>query len=295
MNIFGNFANKRGASESQILEAEASTGLKFPVSYKNFIRKSNGLLLTKQEVTILSLEKSLDYFVMLRDAGITQTWGYFPILDNEDSNPWCMCCKNPLTGYIVQVMHDDAAQIKFRNIESFVSAIDLSDRNDASLLDDLDGDFRSIGSRTGEDLEAARALIKSVPTYKHVDRSDACRFAMWLFGEDQVNEIAPFLDDEDPFVARDALERLNTFESTEARTAILAAQKNLADFVQKSLGLLKQVGIEAQLEQNSIVRVHPGVLLDMKIFYAQRNAPGAEEKFIERVRFFIAKKENPNR
>jgi hypothetical protein len=285
------FRKNQGVSEREICDAELATGLKFPSSYREFLSESNGGFFERQLVKILSLKESLKYFNSLRDFGLTRTWGYLPILDAEDSNPWCLCCNSPLAGYIVWVMHDDAAQIKFRSIDSFFSAIERSDRNDAMLLDDLEGDFKC-GDRAVEDIEVARALVKNAPNYESVDRNDACRFAMWLFSEDNVDEMSRFLDDEDPFVARDALDRLKALKSLKAREAIQAVGKDLAGFVEKSVALLKQVGIQAQPENDSTVRVNHGILLDMKVFYAQRKAPEAEQKFIDRVKSFIAGKQN---
>lgn len=285
------FRKNQGLSEREISDAEASTGLKFPSIYRKFVSESDGGLFEKQSVKILTLKESLKYFSSLREFGLTQTWGYLPILDNEDSNPWCLCCKHPLTGYIVQAMHDDAAQIKFRSFENFFSAIDRSERNDPLLLDELDGDFKS-SDRAVEDIEIARALVKNASNYEDIDRGDACRFAMWLFGEDHVDEIALFIEDQDALVAYDALDRLRVLSSPEAKNAIQAARKNLAGFVEESLSLLKQAGIQAQVQNESAIRVSPGVSLDMRVFYAQRKAAGAEQKFIERVQHLIARKQN---
>jgi hypothetical protein len=293
MSILGGlFGKNQGATESKILEAETATGLKFPGSYRKFISESDGKLFKKQSVEILSLEKSVEYFQNLREFGITQTWGYFPILDNNDSNPWCVCCSSPLVGYIVQVNHDDAAKIKFRSIESFFEKIQADASGDDFWLDDLEGDFQS-GTRMSQDIAIAQELVKNASSYKDVNRNDACRFAMWLFGDEQVDQIIPFLDDEDSFVARDASDRLKAMRSPKAKQAIEATEKDFIDFVQSSLSLLKKAGIQADLQNPSTISLNPGyVLLNMKVFYAERKSPEAEQKLIERAKKFIADKQN---
>lgn len=292
MSILGGlFGKNHGAPESKILEAEAATGLKFPASYRKFISESDGKLFKKQSVEILSLEKSVEYFQNLRELGITQTWGYFPILDNNDSNPWCVCCNAPLAGYIVQVNHDDSAKIKLRNIESLITKIQSDTRGDDFWLDDLEGDFQS-SSRTSQDITVAQELVRNASNYKDANRNDACRFAMWLFGDDQVEQITPFLDDEDSFVARDASERLKAMRSIKAKQAIESSEKDFLDFVQGSLNSLKKAGIQADLQNPTTIYLSPGyILLNMEMFYAERKSPGAEQKLIERSKKFIADKQ----
>jgi hypothetical protein len=292
MNIFGGlFGKNQGAPESKILEAEVATGLRFPANYRKFLLESDGKFFKDQSVKILSLKESLEYFETIREFGLAQTWGYFPIVDNEDSNPWCICCNPPLVGYIVQVLHDDSAQIKFRGIESFFEKIQTSERDDALFLEDLEADFQST-ERTSQDVAIAQELVKNASSYKGDDGNDACRFAMWLFGDEQVDQIVPFLEDEDPFIARDASERLKAMQSPKAKEALEVLKKNFADFVERSLVVLHQAGIQAKSENGSI-RLNPyDILLNMEAFYSERKNPGSEQKFIERAKSFIANKQS---
>jgi len=288
----GLFGKNQGAPESRILEAETATGLKFPASYRKFISESDGKLFKKQSVEILSLEKSLKYFQNLREFGITQTWGYFPILDNNDSNPWCVCCSAPLVGYIVQVNHDDSAKIKFRSIESFFEKIRVDASGDDFWLNDLARDFQS-DTRTSQDIAIAQELVKNASSYKDVSRNDACRFAMWLFGDEQVDQIVPFLDDEDSFVARDAADRLKVMQTPKARLAMEKSKRDFTAFVESSLNLLKQAGIQAELQNQSTICLNPGhILLNMEMFYSERKSPDAEQKLIECSKKFITDKQN---
>jgi hypothetical protein len=291
MNIFGRSDGKEnGAKETEILGAQDIVGVKFPANYRKFISESDGIHFKAQKINILSLKESLEYFKSFREFGITQTWGYFPILDNEDSNPWCLCCKTPISGYIVQLFHDDAAQIKFRSLESFFAAIKASERNDALLLDDLEGDFRTT-VHDARDVALGRELLKIPPALGEGDRPDACRFAMWLLGDDQVDEVIPLLDDQDPFIARDTAERLATMQCPKAAEALRANKKSLKEFVAKSAELLRQHDVQAAIENESVIRLTPGnVLLDMKVFYAERKDSDAEQKFIERAKFFVSRK-----
>lgn len=291
MSLFGGlFGKNDGALESKILETELSTGLKFPEAYRKFLSKSDGVFFKKQSIKIFSLKESVEYFEKICKFGLTKTWGYFPVLDNNDSNPWCICCRPPLTGYIVHVFHDDSAQIGFRSIENFLAKIQSGPADDVLFLDHPETDFQSNG-RTSHDIETAQDLIKNILDYKDIDRNDACRFAMWLFGDEQVDQIAAFLEDEDPYIARDASDRLKAMQSQKSNDAIQTSRKNLAAFIAKAVALLTQAGIQAASENESIVRIHPeNIALDMKVFYSQRNKPDAEQKFVERVKFFIASK-----
>jgi hypothetical protein len=238
MRILGSLIGKGyGAIESQIIEVQDTTGLAFPDDYRRFIAESDGLLFETQSVKILSLKESLEYFKCLRKFGLTQTWGYFPISDNEDSNPWCICCKEPLAGYIVRVAHDDGAQLKFRSIEALFEGIKSVIEDDILFLDDLDGDFKS-KRRTPQDIAAGRQLLSRKDSFSDGDRQDACCFAMWLLAEDQVDEIIPLLDDKDFFVARDARDMLSKMHSSKAKEALRSRKKMLAALVKKSVNLL---------------------------------------------------------
>jgi hypothetical protein len=280
-----------GITETEILEAENATGLKFPASYRKFISETDGHLFEDQGVKVMSLAESLGYFSHLRKFSLVQKWGCFPILDNDDSNPWCICCEPPLAGYIVQIMHDDAPQIKFRSLDAFFAAIQTGDGDDLCFLDDLKGDFYG-PKRIAHDVEAAKELLKMASNLSKVDRPDACRFAMWLLGDEQVDQIAQFLADEDVFVARDATNRLTAMKSPKAMEALQTDQRSLAAFIERSRTLLLEGGIQCSVENHGTIRLSPpnkaSILLDMKTFYAKKKNPNAEKEFLERVKSIIA-------
>jgi hypothetical protein len=292
MNIFDGLSEKgEGATESEILQAEKVSGLKFPAGYRELISESNGYFFQQQDVGILSLKESLEYLQGLREFGMTELWGYFPILDNNDSNPWCVCCKEPIEGYIVQYCHDDSAKIKFRDVKTLFAAIQASSRNDALLMDKLAGDFES-EFRTPQDIKVARELLKAGSTMVDLARGDACRFAMWLFGEDQVDEIVPLLNAGDHLIADDATLRLASMENPKALEALRADRRTFEEFVRKALEILHHAGIKAETHSRGIdYMLNLGNLrLDLKVFYADRNKPDFEKKFIERVKFLAAQK-----
>lgn len=292
MNIFDGLRGKNdGAAEAEITQVENASKLKFPPSYREFISLSDGYFFKDQGVSVLSLTESLKYFQGLREFGLTQRWGYFPILDNNDSNPWCLCCSEPIEGYIVQVFHDDSAKIKFRNLDSFIAAIQGSERNDALMLDDLPGDFRDEG-RTPHDIKVARELLKASSTLLDLDRGDACRFAMWLLSEGEVEDIVPLLEDNDFYIARDASERLAAMRCRKAGEALRENRKNFEAFVDNSLVLLREAGLKAvAVNRDRDILLNLGNLrLDMKVFYAERKSPDFDEKFIQRVKFLAAQK-----
>jgi hypothetical protein len=290
MSAFDGLRGK-GATESEILQAEEASGLKFPASYREFISKSDGYLFQQQEVRILSLKESLEYLQGLRENRMTELWGYFPVLDNNDSNPWCVCCKEPIEGYIVQYCHDDSAKIKFRSVETLCAAIEVSVRNDALLIDKLPDDFQR-EFRTAQDLKVARNLLNASSQLVDLDRADACRFAMWLLGEDQVDEIVPLLDAGDYCIADDATRRLASMENPRALEALRADRRTFEEFVRKAMEILSQAGIKAESYHRGIdTMLNLGnIRLDMRVFYAERNKPDFEKEFIDRVRFLAAQK-----
>ncbi len=271
-----------GVTGADLDTFETATGLRLPENVRLLYKNCNGASLSKGIQRILSLEGVRGYVYGFRNFGIPQRWGYFPFTDNNDSNPFCVCCASPLIGYVVLVSHDDSAAIKFRSLESFLAA--QGGATGGRDLYELPSDFAG-EARTAADLTAGRELIALAPSMEDVEQGDAYRFGMWLLSGDQLGEIIAVLKAGDEYVREDALRRLTAIGTPGAQAAIRDSRADLTRFVARCAEALRQAGVAATVEGDTGLNAGPrraGV--NTAMFYARRREPDIFEKLIERFR-----------
>lgn len=284
-------------SETEIQAVESKVELTFPESFRSCYLTCDGGVAQNQQsaLEILSLRDVLEYEVVLGSAA--WIWGLVPFSQNSDSNPICVCCKPPLTGYVVLVLHDDAPRLKFRSLGSFFgAAIDYvkSDRFlDTFLLpSDFDGP-----DRTKQDRCIARELVQLVRTNDALnddERTHSLRFACDLFANVDVDEIATLLDIGDEYVHKHVMKRLKGIPGERARSIATRFEKEFDKFVDECAQMLNSANLRASVHTehgNHSIRVDPGCTwLNMEMFFAMRRRLDFENYFISRVRFLMGQK-----
>lgn len=279
-----------GATEVDIDAFEGQTGLVLPESLHALYIQSDGAVLSEGEMKILPLATIQEQMVGVHRWGFLELWGYFPFTDNNDSNPFCVCCNAPLTGYIVQVPHDDTAAIKFRSLGSFLAALQQFVDEDYWDLHEMPSEFEG-PDRTAQDIAVGRELLKMAPKMDELEQRDALRFGMWLLSEPQVSEITPLLEHRDEYVRDDAARRLAAMQSSEASQALDKAKNEMRQFVQQCAERLMQAGIKATVIKEINLRLEPGpVWLNMEGLYSRRNDADVYDFILERSHFLLAQK-----
>jgi hypothetical protein len=87
---------------------------------------------------LLSLAKAASY----PSPFFESQFGYLPLIENNDSNPVCVCCKPPLAGYVVCVSHNDSPRLLARSLDGFWSlAVKHVEQADFFDVDDLPSEF----------------------------------------------------------------------------------------------------------------------------------------------------------
>lgn len=273
-----------GASEAALAAFEIETGLRLPAAVRTLYAASDGLTLGSRPLRFLPLAEVQDYSAAMQEIGIPARWGYFPLIDDDDSNPYCVCCHGPLAGYVVQVFHDDAAALKFRSLESFLAALAGGGAAGGRDLYEMPPDF--VGpARTAADSAAGQELLNLAPGLEEVEQADAYRFGLWLLSEDQIDEIVAVLEAGDEYVHEDALARLAVIGTPGAQAAIRASKADLARFVARCADALHQAGVEATIEGSTGLSAGPRRAgINTAMFYARRREPDIFEKLIERFR-----------
>ena len=178
---------RAGASDQEIRQFEGKTKLLLPDTAKELYKTCNGLVLEEGILRFHSLDQMLKYPKWFFQA----TWGYLPIVDNNDSDPWCICCKSPLSPYIVQVRHDDDAEVKFRSFETFLAALasflkkpwtSEGEPPDRWCLEWMLCDFDQ-PERTPDDVRRGKAVLQLKEQLPEEEQDDAKHFSHRLCGE----------------------------------------------------------------------------------------------------------------
>jgi hypothetical protein len=289
---------RKPMSETALRKADSHLGFSVPESLCSCYLTCDGGQAkygpegSRSAVELLSLEVALGYD---RVPGFFDAfWGYFPFVENNDSNPVCLCCKSPLTGYVVLVSHDDAPRLMFRSLEGFFrAAVEYIQGGEFFDTHELPSEFDG-PNRTKKDLSIARQLIDVVArgdTLNDQEHTDALRFACDLLSDEQVEEIAALLKDEDEYVREHVTKRLKRIPGAKARKALSQFESDFDAFVERCARKLQGEGIQASVQSpygQKTIRIDPGpIWLNMEMFYSKRNRPDVEDYLLERARFFM--------
>lgn len=288
------FQLKRGkpATKEQLQKAEEKLGVPLAKSAKNIYEIANGGKAKHElsELEFYSVKRALQYARVPRffDA----PWILWPQFENNDSNPLCICCKAPLTGYLVLMSHDDAPRIMFRSLESFFSAAsEFIAAGEYLDIAELSSDF-SGADRTKGDLTAANKLIVLAKKLTDANQTDALCFAADLLSDDQLDEIKALLDFDNAEAIDYITERLQRVQkvvgSKKAVKQVAKTKETFDGFVVRCGETLLAAGFSATVVQmygKNTIRIDPGpVWLDMQFIYSARKRADFNEYFVELVR-----------
>ncbi len=199
-----------GVSETELDAFETAVGFPLPDEARTLYRTCNGLAAPDHRFRLIPLDEIRSAWIPgLRRLEIPEFWRYLPFIDREDSNPLCFCCASVMCGYIVQVFHDDVAQVKYRALESCFAAL----LNGAAA--DMDRPFR-----IEQEIAIGHQLLAQAETLSGETREDAIRFGIWLLSEAQMDEIIPLLEFPDRQVVYDVEDRLKVMSDPRAQQAL---------------------------------------------------------------------------
>jgi hypothetical protein len=220
--IVAGFEPIPGATVKELAELESQTGLALPASLRELLCATNGLEIDAGGLKLMSVDESLRMWDGMREFGVPPIWGYLPIVDACDSNPFCVCCKGPLTGRVVHVFHDDAPRLEFSSVETLLAAIFQLVRQEDWDIDRLPPEYDAMPiRRSPSDESAGRELLRLAEILDDdVERCQALSFAACLLPPDREMEIIRLLKDDDMWVREDAAERLGAMKSLRALPAL---------------------------------------------------------------------------
>lgn len=283
-----------GATAEAIEAFQKRTGVRLTDELLSFYRVSDGMGFDNEASKILSLDEAAQMKNQLEEFGIRRSWEYLPITEDNTSNPVCVGCREPLAGYLVQVFHDDSPKIKWRSLPSLLEKMPNHLEQGEWEFEGVPSDFVE-SERTEADVATARKLLAAVRRdgVPDVERTDGCIFAAWLFGEDQISEIAALLDTEDEYVRREICERLRALETQRADEILRDYDQRVQAFVKHCGELLQKAGLRQQIHNNTQLEVVDGPFhLNMDSFYSDKTRSDFATFFVGRVRQMLEQKKS---
>jgi hypothetical protein len=287
-----------GASGHDIASFEEKSGLSLPDNVRDVWTASNGMVIKNglRRMKLMALSECLEALQGMKQYGIPQTWGFFPFTDTNDSNPYCICCNEPVRGYIARVFHDDTSKIAFRDLGAFLDAIQCvcsASGESGPSLHYLPEDFsRNQPKRTDGDMRTGLALLELVDQLEgEIEQADARRWAITLLAEVQVAEIIRLLDSGDEYCRREAISRLESMKTPKANEAIKRHKREFGDFMKKCTAELRAAGLDVAEVKSESIRLGPGITwLNMPMFFSRRQSPTFFGDFVKRAKELVAMK-----
>jgi hypothetical protein len=263
------------ASPSEIAAVEARLDIQLPREVRDFYSISNGAMLGPC-LEVPSLAEACNYCSSIPG----KLFGSMLVVVNFESDPFCVFHSGPLQGYVAQVFHDGDSHVRWRSLGSLLQQLALNltpdgQLDEQSILGELD-----TPSRLASDVAAGRSMVEYARTLEtHSTESPfAFGFAFDLLGEDQVPEIAAYLEHEDRFVGRIARDRLGQMNCTEAKEVLARHWNEVKDTMSHIATLLKNSGYQATLVKEVNVRIDPGPnWLDWEGLMTHRHKPDFDE------------------
>src|SRR5262245_45358973 len=94
------FRPRAGAAPAAVAQVEAAFGVELPDEFAALWASSDGA--AGDGIDLLSLSAAGEY-----SGAFSGGFGYVPFTDCNDSNPYVVCCHDPLRGVVAHVFHDD--------------------------------------------------------------------------------------------------------------------------------------------------------------------------------------------
>jgi hypothetical protein len=279
------------AAESDLVAIEAVMNTALPAGVRGWYEAADGGVARApgSELSLHSLAEVKEWF----EHSPLAKRGHFPFASNNDSNPFCVCCKGPLSSYVIQTPHDDEPRLMYRSTDGFFHAAAAQLASEQSFdPDDLPRDFDA-PERTDSDVQAARELVGQVQAGKL--KNNGATIAL-LFAADLLRDAAEIralsqLGDE--YVEQHVKQRLKRLGTDEALRELGTMQQVFDDFVEACATQLRAAGFDATVytpyESKSVIVSPYDIGLNMEMFFAKRQEPNSEQFLLERVRALIAK------
>jgi hypothetical protein len=293
-----------GASAGAIEEVERTCGVHFPQDFRDFYRASDGIDVPcnlhpatgkrrrgarlQEVVSILPLEQFAEYSSF-------HGAGYVPFMDCNDSDPYMLCCRETLNGFIVHLFHDNEPHLQLvcssfsRFLEliaetyQLIRSVDCETREAIDSLARIPGDYDfETAQRTEKDARIGRKLIQSASRLEDGERGADLTYAAQLFGAGHESELERVLAAGDEYVREAVLRRCRCLNSAAARKILKKDSEDFERFVNELADRFTVAGLKVRRyppnSHNLIVGRNVGV--NVLAFYSNRGDSTLFDRFV---------------
>lgn len=276
------FKPSRGATREDIARVEKLFGIELPDEFFRLWLYSDGL--TSDGIDIASLPEIEKY------AGIFPGgFDCVPFTDSNDSNPYAICCREPLRGFVVHIYHDDEPDLICRDWRRFLELVATVRENDSDEedVDRINGDFAfDLADRATEDAVTARSLVRVAETMDPDDwwRTPALRFAAQLFGPGDEDALANVMAVGNEYTREVVRRRWQGLGTTAARDHLRKDDAAFRSFLRELRQAMEAAGLQTEKGgRGEEFRLQPGNIgLNFVMMFAQCRRPGAMAEIVQR-------------
>ncbi len=277
------FHLRTGANASSLDRLESLLELRLPAEFSQLYSLSDGAdSHGLQLYPVSEIEGYADVF----EGGL----GYVPFTDSNDSNPYSICCNDPMRGMIVHVFHDDESPLICRGLGRFFDLI-IEARQRGTDVGFIEGDFAfDRRERTADDVITARELMKFAGPLDKLDewRTQALIFAAQLFGPGQESELANALALGNEYVRGAVIRRWQGLGTTAALERLREDSAAFQNFVSGIKNQLEASGLATEPYRDGTFLIQPGRIgLNFKSLFAEFREPSLTgewiHQFVERL------------
>jgi hypothetical protein len=272
------FKPRAGGTPAAIAGVEAAFGVRLPDEFRELWALSDGM--DGDGIELLPLSTVAAYA-----GAFGGGFGYVPFAECNDSNPYAVCCREPLRGVVAHVFHDDQARLVCRGLGRFLELV--AEARESGEVDRIEGDLAfDRPDRTAEDA-AARELVRAAEGMDRRDewRGVALHFAAQLLGPGQEAELADVLALGDEYTREAVLWRWTALGTPEARERLRQDAAAYRDFLAELRRAFEAAGVRTDPDGPGEFRLQPGnVGLNFAMLFADCRRPGAMFEWVQRLK-----------
>jgi hypothetical protein len=256
-------------------------GARIPADLMHFYSICDGIIINPR-LKIRSFEEGVSYFTDVKTYYNLQKRQWFPLTENNDSRPWCVCLDDVMQGYVIQVHPDDTPELKFRNIESFLNKLYTHVVEQGQNLYNMEGE---LDCQSLVDVEIADKLIRQALTLKDSEKIFTINLGFCFQDLGNVNKVIELLNYSDEDIIWEIDQFLNSSSRPEHQQILSEFNQRVRRFGEQCLEELKRRRISGYTydDQHYVLKIK-GTFYNLTLVYAsKRKLTNGIKLFIDEI------------
>ncbi len=289
------------AEPAALARVQELFGVRLPDEFRELYLAADGLAVPDLHFEVIPLSQVETYAGVLKEC-----FGYVPFTEHNDSNPYAVCCREPLTGFVVHLHHDDETVLACRSLGRFLDLLAERRRqvpaagageDEEEAAGDLLPRYSPLGDlafdrpeRTAEDARVAGELVRFAGRlgFWAYERTEALRFAAQLLGPGHEAELGRLMALGDEYTRYTVLERCRGLRTPAAEALLRQDAEGLDRFAAELADAVEAAGLEVRRTPWAPPgwTVEPGTVRPGSFdrLYGNRHAPNFLPELVERIR-----------